>query len=45
MAIAPWGVLASGKIRTDEEEEDLGLKDMKVENYEDDAQPSAAAQT
>ena len=31
--------------RTDEEEEDLGLKDMKVENYEDDAQPSAAAQT
>ena len=31
--------------RTDEEEEDLGLKDMKVEGYEEDAQPNAAAQT
>ncbi|KAL2265504.1 hypothetical protein VTJ83DRAFT_6604 [Remersonia thermophila] len=26
--------------RTDEEEEDLGLKDMKVEGYEEDAEPA-----
>lgn len=29
--------------RTDEEEEDLGLKDMKVEGYEEDAKQDAAA--